>query len=263
MRKFPLLKPWLFLAGAALLVAGVIGFTMHGSGAASPLLWTESHQAAPAGPTSWVAVAKADTPAVVNISTTQVVRNPMSFGEGGSGPGDPFEEFFRRFFGDVPRTFRTHSLGSGFIIREGGYVVTNNHVVDNATEITVKLSDGRQFQAKIIGRDKKTDLALLKIEARNLPVIPFSDSDKLQVGEPVMAIGNPRSGVVVAEVQDGSPAAEAGIQPGDVIVQANRKPVGTIADLRQALEAQKPGEPTLLQIHRKDASLFVALTSQG
>ncbi|MBS1117696.1 MAG: putative Serine protease do-like precursor, partial [candidate division NC10 bacterium] len=91
----------------------------------------------------------------------------------------------------MPRTYRTHSLGSGFIVRPDGYIVTNNHVVDGATEITVKLSGGRHFTAKVVGRDPKTDLALLKIDAQNLPVVAFGDSDKLQVGEPVMAIGNP------------------------------------------------------------------------
>jgi serine protease Do len=436
-----------------------------------------------------VAVAKADTSAVVNISTTQVVKNPMALGDQGSS-NDPFQGFFHQFFGEdptgvPPRTFRTHSLGSGFIIREDGYVVTNNHVVDGATEIAVKLSDGREFPAKIVGRDEKTDLALLKIDAKGLPVLPFGDSDKLQVGEPVMAIGNPfglegtvttgivsaegrvigegpydnfiqtdasinpgnsggplvntagqvvgidtaifsqsggsvgigfaipinmaktilpqleakghvtrgwlgvsiqpvtpelakamqlpkeegalvaqvlpdspaqkaglqagdvivaydghaiakaedlprlvagtpveqtatvkvlrdgkpltvtaqiaqmpepqklaeatspardrlglavqpltpalakqlglldTSGLVVAGVKDGSPAAEAGIQPGDVIVQVNRKPTRTVAELRQALAAQKAGQPTLFQIHRKDASLFVAVTANG
>jgi serine protease Do len=137
-----------------------------------------------------VAVSKGDTPAVVNISTTQVVKNPMAFDNQGD-QNDPFQDFFRQFRGNVPRTFRTESLGSGFIIRPDGYIVTNNHVVDGASDVTVKLSDGRHFPAKVVGRDKRTDLALLKIDARDLPVIAFGDSDKLQVGEPVMAIGNP------------------------------------------------------------------------
>ncbi len=264
--------------------------------------------------------------------------------------------------------------------------------VDGATEITVKLSDGREFPATVVGRDEKTDLALVKIDAKGLPVVSFGDSDKLQVGEPVMAIGNPfglegtvttgivsakgrvigegpydnfiqtdasinpgnsggplvnsqgqvvgintaifsqsggsvgigfaipiamaetvlpqleakghvtrgwlgvsiqpvtpelakalhlandqgalvaqvrpdspadKAGLVVARVTDGSPAAAAGIQPADVIVQVNRKPVKTVADLRQALAGEKTGAPTLFQIHRKDASLFVAVTANG
>jgi serine protease Do len=492
MRKHPGIKPWIVLTGVLLLTAGTVLLARGGTTAATPPLWTEKPPALPAGPAPasaapWVAVAKADTRAVVNISTTQVVKNPMAFGQG--SPNDPFQEFFHQFFGkepfgELPRTFRTHSLGSGFIIREDGYIVTNDHVVDGATEVTVKLSDGRQLPAKIVGRDKKTDLALLKINATNLPILPFGDSSTLQVGEPVMAIGNPfglegtvttgivsakgrvigegpydnfiqtdasinpgnsggplvntagqavgintaifsqsggsvgigfaipinmaktilpqleatghvtrgwlgvgiqpvtpelakalnlandqgalvaqvmpdspaakagmqagdviveydghpigkagelpplvaatpvgqtavlkvlrngqvktfitqiaelsegeqvasaspareklglavqpltpglakelgvpdTSGLVVAGVKDGSPAADAGIQPGDVIVQVNRRPVRTIADLRQAMAAQKPGEPTLFQIHRKDASLFVAVTAQG
>ena len=489
MRTHRLFKPWIVLTGVILLTAGTLLLARGGSSAAMPPLWTEKPPAlagssTAASSTPWVTVAKTDTSAVVNISTTQVVKNPMAFGDQGSS-NDPFQEFFHQFFGDMPRTYRTHSLGSGFIIREDGYVVTNNHVVDGATEIAVKLSDGREFPAKIVGRDEKTDLALLRIDAKGLPVLPFGDSDKLQVGEPVMAIGNPfglegtvttgivsakgrvigegpydnfiqtdaainpgnsggplvntagqvvgidtaifsqsggsvgigfaipinmaktvlpqleakghvtrgwlgvsiqpvtpelakalklskeegalvaqvlpdspaqkaglqagdviveydghaiakaadlprlvagtpigqsatvkvlrdgkpltvtaqiaqmpesqkmaeatspaqerlglavqpltpalakqlgvpdTAGLVVAEVKDGSPAAEAGIQPGDVIVQVNRKPTRTVAELRQALAAQKAGEPTLFQIHRKDASLFVAVTANG
>jgi serine protease Do len=86
---------------------------------------------------------------------------------------------------------RAHSLGSGFIIRADGYIVTNNHLVDTASDIKVKLPDGRDFPAKLVGRDEKTDLALLKIDAQGLPVLPFGDSEKLQVGQAVMAIGNP------------------------------------------------------------------------
>jgi serine protease Do len=485
MRRFPRLQPWLIILGILVAAGGVLAFAAARTSAVAAPLWTESRQLPTPSSSPWVAVAKEDTSAVVNISTTQVVKNPMALDNGeGSGPGDPFQGFFQHFFGEMPRTLRTHSLGSGFIIREDGYVVTNNHVVDSATDITVKLSDGRQFPAKIVGRDEKTDLALLKIDTKNLPLLTLSDSDKLAVGEPVMAIGNPfglegtvttgivsakgrvigegpydnfiqtdasinpgnsggplvnlagqvvgintaifsqnggsvgigfaipineaksvlpelqakghvtrgwlgvsiqsvtpelakalhlgdnkgalvaqvmpkspaakagvkagdviveyegqtvtnssdlprlvastpigksatvkvlrdgqpvsltaqiaelsepqqvasadsdreqlgiavqpltpalaqqlgvpdRTGVVVAGVKDGSPAAEAGIQPGDVIVQANRQLVRSVADLRKALAGQKPSDPTLLQIHRKDASLFVAVTAQG
>ena len=484
MRRSRVFKPWIILTGVFLLTAGTLLFTRSGSTAAAPSLWTEQPPAMASGSTPWVAVAKTDTPAVVNISTTQVVKNPMALGDQGS-PNDPFQQFFPQFFGETPRTFRAHSLGSGFLIRADGYVVTNNHVVDEATEVTVKLSDGREFPATVVGRDDKTDLALLKIKATGLPVLPLGDSDRLQVGEPVMAIGNPfglegtvttgivsakgrvigegpyddfiqtdasinpgnsggplvntqgqvvgintaivsqsggsvgigfaipvsvaktilpqleakgrvtrgwlgvsiqavtpelakalrlpkqegalvaqvlpdspavqaglqagdvivsyngqaiakvgeltrlvagtpigqpaslqvlregkpltltaqvaempgaqqlaatahparerlglavqpltpalakqlgvpeTRGLVVAGVKDGSPAAEAGIQPGDVIVKVNRKPVKTVADLRQALAGEKPGEPTLFQLHRKDASLFVAVTAKG
>ncbi len=138
----------------------------------------------------WVKLAKELTPAVVNISTTQVVKRGAQ-SRGPFSEDDPFNEFFKRFFGDQPRQFKATSLGSGFIINKDGYILTNNHVVENATDITVKLGDSRELKAKVIGRDPKTDIALIKIEASNLPVIPLGNSDKLEVGEPVMAIGNP------------------------------------------------------------------------
>jgi serine protease Do len=478
-------RTWLFLLGT-LLVAGAALTTVavRSRAAAEAPLWTQAQASPSPSTTPWPAVAKQDLPAVVNISTTQVVKTPMAFG-GGGNPQDPFQQFFHQFFGNAPQTSQVHSLGSGFLIRSDGYLVTNNHVVDHATAITVKLADGREFPAKVVGRDAKTDLALLKINATNLPVIPLGDSAKLAVGEPVMAIGNPfglsgtvttgivsaegrvigegpydqfiqtdasinpgnsggplvnslgevvgintaifsqsggsvgigfaipineaktilpellatghvtrgylgvsiqsltpdlakalhlsqekgalvaqvmphtpaakagvktgdvittynghaiassrdlprlvaatpigqtatlqvlrdgkpltltaqiaelpepqqlaeattpaqaqlgisvepltptlakqlgvpdTTGVVVAGVKGGSPAADAGIQPGDVIVTANQQPVPSVAALRQVLAAQTPGQPTLLQIHRKDASLFVAVTAQG
>jgi len=185
-----------------LLVAGAgVALISAKSGATSAPLWTEGKPGLSSASASspWIAVAKADTPAVVNISTTQVVKNPLA------DQGAP-EDFFHQFFGNMPRTFQTHSLGSGFIIRSDGYIVTNNHVVDGASEIKVKLSDGREFPGKVVGRDQKTDLALVKIEATGLPVLSFGDSAKLEVGQPVMAIGNPfglegtvTTGIVSAE----------------------------------------------------------------
>ncbi len=191
MRKLFRDKSWIWTTAFLVFSVGTIAWALSGVTAAAPSLWTETKPVLPAAVTPWVAVAKADTPAVVNISATQVVKNSLALGEDNEGAGEPFQQFFRHFFSDLPRTFRAHSLGSGFIVSEDGYVVTNNHVVDNATEIRVKLSDGREFPAKIVGRDSKTDLALLKINATGLPVLPFGDSDHLQVGEPVMAIGNP------------------------------------------------------------------------
>ncbi len=112
---------------------------------------------------------------------------------------DPFQEFFRRFFqgqpgmpGTPPREFKRRSLGSGFIISKEGYIITNNHVVENADKVTVRLNNEHEFDAEIIGRDPKTDVALLKIKAHEkLFAAPLGDSDKLKVGEWVMAIGNP------------------------------------------------------------------------
>ena len=136
-------------------------------------------------------VAAAVKPSVVNISSTKTVRIPgMSF---------PFfnDPFFRRFFGDEfgffegPREYKQSGLGSGVIVDKDGYILTNNHVIRGADEINVKLPDKRVFKGKIIGTDPKTDLAVVKIGADDLPVIKFGDSDKLKVGEMVLAIGNP------------------------------------------------------------------------
>ena len=152
---------------------------------ASPF-WQEKGGEAPLPPTMriWVDLAKATRPAAVNVSTTQRVR----------GRGPLPEDFFRRFFGgprdgEPPRG--RQSLGSGVIASADGYIVTNGHVVADADEIVVRLSDHSEHKAKVVGVDARTDVALLKIEAANLPALPFGDSDKLEVGEPVMAIGNP------------------------------------------------------------------------
>src|SRR5574341_2539280 len=138
-------------------------------------------------------VAKAVTPAVVNISTSRVLKSD----DGEAAPPPFFEDpFFRRFFGDAPpehgsrRPRKEQSLGSGVII-DGGYIVTNNHVVENADEIKVLLSDKREFKGTLVGTDPKSDLAVIKIAASNLPNIPWGDSTTLEVGEYVLAVGNP------------------------------------------------------------------------
>ncbi|RPJ10891.1 MAG: Do family serine endopeptidase, partial [Deltaproteobacteria bacterium] len=135
-------------------------------------------------------------PAVVNISTTTTVRVPGHpfqhfFGE---NQNDPFGDFFENFFGAVPdRELKQRSLGTGFIIDKNGLIITNNHVVERADEIKVRLTDSREFKAAVIGRDPKTDLALIKISSpfEKLPVILLGDSDKIRVGDWVLAIGNP------------------------------------------------------------------------
>jgi len=136
-------------------------------------------------------------PTVVNISTTKTIRSGGARSPfGGGSPFDRYfggDDFFERFFGDTPRReFKQRSLGSGFIISADGYIFTNNHVVERADTILVKLSDGREYKAEVIGRDAKTDLALIKIKPGNsLPVVEIGDSEKLRVGEWVIAIGNP------------------------------------------------------------------------
>ena len=134
-------------------------------------------------------------PAVVNISTTQASsRNPLAQQFPNVPEDDPFFEFFRRFMPNQPggpREFQAQSLGSGFIITADGYIMTNAHVVQSADEITVRLTDKREFKAKVIGSDRRTDVALIKIEASGLPAVKFGDPAKLKVGEWVVAIGSP------------------------------------------------------------------------
>ncbi len=143
--------------------------------------------------TSFAPVVKAVLPTVVNISSSKVVRAPNQL----SGPMfmDPF---FQQFFGDgsdgrfnIPRERRERSLGSGVIVSPEGYILTNNHVVDGATDIRVTLSDKREFKATVVGTDPKTDIAVLKVEGSNLPTVTIGDSSKVQVGDYALAIGNP------------------------------------------------------------------------
>jgi serine protease Do len=176
------------LVAAALWATGVVTVKVNppttDSASASPF-WQEAGGEAPL-PSAlriWVELARAARPAVVNVSTSQraQARGPLS------------DDFFRRFFergpGETPRG--RQSLGSGVIASGDGYIVTNFHVVRGADAIVVRLADQSEHQAKLVGSDARTDLALLKIEGRGLPALPFGDSDRLQVGEPVMAIGNP------------------------------------------------------------------------
>jgi serine protease Do len=146
-------------------------------------------------PVSFADLAEKVKPAVVNISTTRTVKSGGVFSPFGDSPLERFfgEDFFERFFGDLPRReFKQQSLGSGFIISSDGYIFTNNHVVEKADKIIVKLSDGRQFDAKVVGKDAKTDIALIRIKAGDrLPVAEIGDSDKVRVGDWVIAIGNP------------------------------------------------------------------------
>lgn len=143
-------------------------------------------------PLSFSDLAERVKPAVVNISTSKTFKGRGGFGApfGGSPFGD---DFFDRFFGDMPRReFKQRSLGSGFIISNDGYIFTNSHVVEQADKILVKTSDGKEYEAKVIGTDVNTDIALIKIKPDNsLPIAEIGDSDKVRVGEWVIAIGNP------------------------------------------------------------------------
>jgi len=186
----------------------------------------------PKGLPDFVNLAKELKPAVVNISTSQAGGGgqpsvPSPFGE-----EDPFSEFWRRFFGDPrPRgPFRQKSLGSGFIVDREGFILTNNHVVESGDKIIVRLSDEKEFQAKLVGRDARTDIAVIKIESDiDLPTVLLGNSDQLEVGEWVLAIGNPfglehsvTSGIVSAKGRnigagpyDNFIQTDASINPGN------------------------------------------------
>jgi len=141
--------------------------------------------------TSYAPVLKNVLPSVVNISSSKVVKAAHEM------DGQQMDPFFRQFFGngggpfEAPKDRREKSLGSGVIVSPEGYILTNNHVVDGATEVKVTLSDKREFEAKIVGTDPKTDIAVLKIDASNLKPVTLGDSSKVEVGDTALAIGNP------------------------------------------------------------------------
>ena len=182
------MKPWLWMLGIATAIVALILAT--------------NAQAADR-PESFADLAAKLKPAVVNVSTSQSVRpSTSSRGPGGqrpqAPPGSPFEDFFKDFFdrqeregGQAPRR-RAQSLGSGFIIDKSGIVVTNYHVIAEADEITVIMDDNKSYPAEIVGRDQKTDLAVLRVKAeKDLPAVPWGDSEASRVGDWVLAIGNP------------------------------------------------------------------------
>jgi serine protease Do len=148
-------------------------------------------------PEGFTELAEKNSPAVVNIRTekTNKMQGSMNpyFEKGPWGKDDHFRDFFEKFFGGQPqREFKQLSLGSGFIIDEQGYIVTNNHVVEGADKIKVILKDHKEFDAEVVGRDPNTDLALIRVNPDNhLPKVELGDSDILKVGEWVIAIGNP------------------------------------------------------------------------
>jgi serine protease Do len=138
-------------------------------------------------------VVKEVLPSVVNISSSKVTRTPNQFPEG--MPDDPvFRQFFGKQFGhgpEIPKQRREQSLGSGVIVSPEGYILTNNHVVDGATDVKVTLSDKRELKATIVGTDPKTDVAVLKVEGSKFPAITLGDSSKVQVGDYSLAVGDP------------------------------------------------------------------------
>ena len=182
----------------------VVMAALLAAGLSSGLAQTASARGVPEG---FADLAEKSLPAVVNISTTQTLSSDSQ--------GQDLDELFRQFLdrqqgGEAPKPRRATSLGSGFIIDASGFVVTNNHVIENADEITVITHDNEEFKAKLIGTDEKTDLALLKIEAgKPLPFVNWGNSDQTRIGDWVLAIGNPfglggsvTAGIVSARQRD-------------------------------------------------------------
>jgi serine protease Do len=197
---------------------------------------TRSEAAAGRG---YSAMVKRVVPAVVNISTSKVVKQQTEFEGDGSQGGVPqgMEPFFRQFFGNnfgnqfqTPRQHAEKALGSGVIISPEGYILTNNHVVDGATSVVVTLHDKREFKARVIGTDSRTDIAVIKIDGANFPALTLGDSSKVEVGDIVLAIGNPfgvgqtvtsgivsatgRGGLGIEQVEDFI-QTDAAINPGN------------------------------------------------
>ena len=185
--KFSMFLIFMIFCGGLILVSGLIY---------SPLGYAKSTGTFDA-PESFSRLAEMASPAVVNIRIEKTVKSRIpggrQFQRDPFGRESPFKDFFERFFGeDAPREFKQPSVGSGFIIDKSGYVVTNNHVIENADKIVVKLDDDKEYDAKIVGRDPNTDIALLKVEAgEDLPYIKLGNSEKLRIGQWVVAIGSP------------------------------------------------------------------------
>lgn len=177
-----------------LIAAGLLFMpSLHATSAAS-----SKPEQGPMVPANFTELAEKAGPAVVNIRTVKTIENQGQvfrhfFGPQDPGSRSPFEEFFERFFEqNDPREFKQRSLGSGFILNREGYIVTNNHVIENADQVQVKLKNGNEYDAEIIGTDPNTDLALIKIEAdEKLPTLDLGDSNVIKIGEWVVAIGNP------------------------------------------------------------------------
>lgn len=219
-------------------------------------------------PATFSDLAEKVRPGVVNL---QVVKKVKNVGLGFPNfPGFPFGDKspFGDFFGpspqgNQPKNFEQRGVGSGFVISSDGYVLTNNHVVDGADEIKVKLSNSQEYKGKVVGRDPKTDLALLKINGAS-ELHPLNKSLGLSVQDltPQIAQGlglKESAGVVVTRVEPESPAAEAGLQSGDVIREVNRKPVKNADDFVRKLEKAKGQDTVLLSIQRGNTRLFAAV----
>jgi serine protease Do len=221
-------KPW---KSAAAIIVGLVAcltissaFNLHSNSYAEELrISKESVDVLSKTNRAMAEVVAAVKPAVVNIASTKTIK--------GGAMSSPFfhDPSFRRFFGDDPRfserqrEHKQSGLGSGVIVDKDGYILTNNHVIKEADEIKVTLSDKREFKGKVIGTDQKTDLAVIKIDSDNLPVIRLGDSDKLQVGETVLAIGIPfgLSHTVTSGIVSATGRANVGIADYEDFIQTD------------------------------------------
>ncbi len=184
-------RPAVLVLAAAMSLGGFAVIAAERAGIINPPATLKfANPEEPASRNSFAPVVRRVLPAVVSVSSSKVVKT--GFSEGQQGQMDPF---LRRFFGDQgfqqPRQRRSEGLGSGVIVSPEGYILTNNHVVDGATEVRVTLADRQEYKARVVGTDPKTDIAVLKIDGHNLQPIVIGDSDKLQVGDFVLAVGNP------------------------------------------------------------------------
>ncbi len=240
------------LGGALILAGSALAFTQKSKAeaeAAAPKIAVDERPIArdAGGHNSFAPIVKKVAPGVVKVFTTTKVRNSSFNNTPDMG------DFFRRFFGDqfpgqgprrnfnVPRQV---GIGSGVIVTKDGYILTNNHVVDGADEVKVGMQDGREFTAKVVGRDPKSDVAVIKIDAKDLPAVPMANSDNVEVGDVVLAIGNPfgigqtvTTGIVSATGRGGTVGldyedfiqTDAAINPGNsggALVDAEGRLVG-------------------------------------
>jgi serine protease Do len=223
---------------------------------------------------SFSELVKKASPSVVNINVEKVVKGggqaPSPF-----GPEDPHKDFFDRFFGDrMPKEFKQRGLGTGFIIDKDGFILTNNHVVEEADEIKVRLADDTEWSATIVGRDSKTDLALIKIDPESpLTPLPLGDSDRLEVGDWVVAIGNPfglgntvTAGIVSAKYRQlGAGAYDNFIQTDASINPGNSggpllNTAGEVIGINSAIFSQSGGSIgigfAIIRIRRQDRHIL-------
>jgi len=218
---------------ATVMAAGLGALAMaaaeHASNANPPATFRYASPDESVSRNTFAPVVKKVLPAVVNVASSKMVKNPM-----GMTPGN-MEPFFRQFFGGEEAPFGSNGRGqaapqqleqgqgSGVIVSPEGYILTNNHVVDGATILRVTLSDKREFKARVVGTDPKTDLAVLKIDAANLPTVVIGDSDKIQVGDFALAIGNPfgLGGTVTMGIVSATGRSNLGIEDYEDFIQTD------------------------------------------